>query len=102
MVESAEEKRTLKKKKRKEELPIKETDIMLNDLSAIVANLNEIDMKNSDMTLLAQHLNAHTTSVMKKTCQLMDENIPKIHETFQVIVKYMLNLHKMLKKSLTR
>ena len=70
---------------------------MLNNLSTIMANLNDIDMKNTDMTLLAEHLNAHTTDVMKKTCQLMDENIPKIYETFQVIVKYMLNLHKMLK-----
>ena len=96
-VESTEGKKTPKKKKRKEEQRVSKAD-MLNDLSAIVANLNDIDMKNTDMTLLAEHLNAHTTGVMKKTCQLMDENIPKIYETFQVIVKYTLNLHKMLKR----
>ena len=96
-VETTEEKRTPKKKKRKEEQPANKTD-MLNDLSAIVANLNDMDMRNTDMTLLAEHLNTHTTGVMKKTCQLMDENIPKIYETFQVIVKFVLNLHKMLKR----
>ena len=87
MVESTEEKRTPKKKKRKEEQPANKTGI-LNDLSAIMANLNDMDMKNTDMTLLAEHLNTHTTGVMKKTCQLMDKNIPKIYETFQVIVKF--------------
>ena len=54
-------------------------------------------MKNSDMDLLAKHLDENTQGTLKSAKKLINENLPKIHETFQVIYKYALTLKKMLK-----
>ena len=54
----------------------------------IVANLEELDMKESNMALLAEHLDKHTHGRMKSTMELMEENSPKIYNTFKVIYKF--------------
>ena len=60
-------------------------------------NVEEMEMRNSDMDLLTQHLDAHTVGTLKSGRKLINENIPKINEIFQVISKYVLTLKKMLK-----
>ena len=60
-------------------------------------NMEEMEMRNSDMDLLTQHLDAHTVDTLKSGRILINENIPKINEIFQVISKYVLTLKKMLK-----
>ena len=56
-----------------------------------------MDMKNSDMDLLAKHSDENTQGTLKTAKKLINENLPKIHETFQVIFKYALTVKKMLK-----
>ena len=60
-------------------------------------NIKGMEMKNSEMELLASHLDEHTQGTLKSARTLINENIPKIHETFQVIYKFTLTLKKMLK-----
>ena len=48
----------------------------------IVANLEDLDMKESNMAILAEHLDKYARGRMKSTMELMDENIPKIYDTF--------------------
>ena len=55
-----------------------------------------MEMKNSDMELLAKHLDKNTQGTLKTAKKLINENLPKKHETFQVIYKYALTLKKML------
>ena len=62
----------------------------------IVANLEDLEMKESNMALLAEHLDKHTRGRMKNTLELMEENIPKIYDTFKVICKFTILLKKML------
>ena len=83
--EDEDEKKT--KKMRKED----------TDFKQILKNIEEMEMKNSDMDLLAKHLDKNTQGTLKTTKKLINENLPKIHETFQVIYKYALTLKKMLK-----
>ena len=59
-----------------------------------------MEMKNSDMDLLAKHLDENTQGTLKTAKKLINGNLPKIHETFQVIYKYALTLKKMLKSIL--
>ena len=62
----------------------------------IVANLEDLDMKESNMALLAEHLDKHARGKMKSTMELMEENIPKIYDTFKVICKFTISLKNML------
>ena len=62
----------------------------------IVANLEDLEMKESNMALLAEHLDKHARGRMKNTLELMEENIPKIYDTFKVICKFTTSLKKML------
>ena len=62
----------------------------------IVANLEDLEMKESNMALLAEHLDKHAHGRMKSTWELMEENIPKIYDTFKVICKFTISLKKML------
>ena len=62
----------------------------------IVANLEDLEMKESNMALLTEHLDKHTHGRMKNTLELMEENIPKIYDTFKVICKFTILLKKML------
>ena len=64
----------------------------------IVANLEDLDMKESNMALLAEHLDKHARGKMKSTMELMEENIPKIYDTFKVICKFTISLKKMLNR----
>ena len=79
--------RRKKKKMRKED----------TDFNQIKKNIEEMEMKNSDMELLAKHLDENTQGTLKTAKKLINKNLPKIHETFQVIYKYALTLKKMLK-----
>ena len=67
------------------------------DFKQIKKNIEEMEMKNSDMDLLAKHLDENTQGTLKTAKKLINENLPKIHETFKVIYKYALTLKKMLK-----
>ena len=60
-------------------------------------NVDDMEMRDSDMDLLTQHLDAHTVGTLKSGRKLINENIPKINEIFLVISKYVLTLKKMLK-----
>ena len=62
----------------------------------IMANLEDLEMKESNMALLAEHLDKHTCGRMKSTLELMEENIPKIYDMFKVICKFTISLKKML------
>ena len=62
----------------------------------IVANLEDLEMKESNMALLAEHLDKHARGRMKNTLELIEENIPKIYDTFKVICKFTISLKKML------
>ena len=62
----------------------------------IIANLEDLEMKESNMALLAKHLDKHACGRMKTTVELMEENIPKIYDTFKVICKFTISLKKML------
>ena len=62
----------------------------------IVANLEDLDMKESNMALLTEHLDKNSRGKMKSTMELMEENIPKIYDTFKVICKFTISLKKML------
>ena len=62
----------------------------------IVANLEDLEMKESNMALLAEHLDKHTRGRMKNTLELMEENIHKIYDMFKVICKFTISLKKML------
>ena len=64
----------------------------------IVANLEDLDMKESNMALLAEHLDKHAHGKMKSTMELMEENIPKIYDTFKVICKFTISFKKMLNR----
>ena len=68
--EDEEEKK--KKKMRKEDI----------DFKQIKNNIEEMEMKNSDMELLAKHLDENTQGTLKTAKKLINENVPKIHETF--------------------
>ena len=68
-----------------------------SDFKQIKKDIEEMEMKNSDMDLLAKHLDENTQGTLKTAKKLINENLPKIHETFQVIYKYALTLKKMLK-----
>ena len=63
----------------------------------LMKNIEHMDMKNSQMELLAKHLDEHTIGTLKSAKKLINENIPRIHEIFKVILKYTLTLEKMLK-----
>ena len=63
----------------------------------IMANLEDLDMKESNMALLTEHLDKHARGRMKSTMELMKENIPNIYNTFKVICKFTISLKKMLK-----
>ena len=67
------------------------------DFKQIKKYIEEMEMKNSDMDLLAKHLDENTEGTLKTAKKLINENLPKIQETFQVIYKYALTLKKMLK-----
>ena len=54
------------------------------------------------MDLLAKHLDENTQGTLKTAKKLINENLPKIHETFQVIYKYALTLKKKLKSIQTK
>ena len=54
----------------------------------IVAISEDLDMKGSNMVLLAEHLDKHAPGRMKSTVELMEENIPKFYDTFKVICKF--------------
>ena len=60
----------------------------------IVANLEDLNMKESNMALLAEHLDKHARRRMKSTMELMEENIPKIYDTFKVICKFTISFKK--------
>ena len=62
----------------------------------IMANLEDLDLKESNMALLAEHLDKHAHRKMKSTMELMEENIPQIYDTFKVICKFTISLKKML------
>ena len=62
----------------------------------IIANLEDLEMKESNMAPLAKHLDKHACGRMKTTLELMEENIPKIYDTFKVICKFTISLKKML------
>ena len=47
----------------------------------IVANLEDLEMKESNMAILAEHLDKHAHGRMKSTMELMEENIPKIYRS---------------------
>ena len=76
-----------KKKSRKES----------TDEKKMKKNVGQMEMRDSDMDLLTQHLDAHTVGTLKSGRKLINENIPKINEIFLVISKYVLTLKKMLK-----
>ena len=78
--------------KKKKEMRKEDTDF-----KQIKKNIEEMEMKNSDMDLLAKHLDENTQGTLKTAKKLINENLPKIHETFQVIYEYALTLKKMLK-----
>ena len=52
------------------------------------------------MDLLAKHLDKNTQGTLKTAKKLINENLPKIHKTCQVIYKYALTLNIMLKSIL--
>ena len=55
------------------------------ELLKILSNLEKMDMKETDMGLLAKHLDLHTQGTMKKTIEMMADNIPTIFDTFKII-----------------
>ena len=66
------------------------------ELLNILSNLEKMDMKETDMGLLAKHLDLHTQGTMKKTIETMADNIPTIFDTFKIICKFTMTLKKML------
>ena len=66
------------------------------ELLKILSNLEQMDMKETDMGLLAKHLDLHTQGTMKKTIQMMADNVPAIFDTFKIICKFTMTLKKML------
>ena len=66
------------------------------ELLKILSNLEKMDMKETDMGLLAKHLDLHTQGTMKKTIEMMADNIPTIFDTFKIICKFTMTLKKML------
>ena len=60
----------------------------------IVANLEDLEMKESNMALLPEHLDKHDCGRMKNTLERMEENNPKICDTFKVICKFTISLKK--------
>ena len=66
------------------------------ELLKILSNLEQMDMKETDMGLLAKHLDLHTQGTMKKTINMMAENVPAIFDTFKIICKFTMTLKKML------
>ena len=66
------------------------------ELLKILSNLEKMDMKETDMGLLAQHLDLHTQGTMKKTINMMADNVPAIFDTFKIICKFTMTLKKML------
>ena len=92
-------KKTSEKKKRKiEEEEEGEQQEQVSDLMKIITNMSEMEMKESDMKLLAAHLDKSTVKSVKSTLDVMGENIPVIHDTFKIILKFALTLQKMLKR----
>ena len=66
------------------------------ELLKILSNLEQMDMKETDMGLLAKHLDLHTQGTMKKMIAMMADNVPAIFETFKIICKFTMTLKKML------
>ena len=66
------------------------------ELLKILSNLEQMDMKETDMGLLAKHLDLHTQGTMKKTINMMADNVPAIFDTFKIICKFTMTLKKML------
>ena len=66
------------------------------ELLKILSNLEQMDMKKTDMELLAKHLDLHTQGTMKKTIAMMADNVPAIFDTFKIICKFTMTLKKML------
>ena len=60
-------------------------------------NIKGMEMKNNEMKFLSSHLDKNTQGTLKSARTLINKNIPKIHETFQVIYKITLTSKKMLK-----
>ena len=85
-----------KKNGHKKRKPSSENTRNMEECLKIVANLEDLEMKESNMALLAEHLDKHARGRMKSTMELMEENIPKIYDTFKVICKFTISLKKML------
>ena len=85
-----------KKNRHKKKQSSDENSRSMEQCLNIVANLEDLEMKESNMALLAEHLDKHTRGRMKNTLELMEENIPKIYDTLKVIFKFTISLKKML------
>ena len=83
-----------KKNGHKKRKPSDENTCNMEQCLKIVANLEDLEMKESNMALLAEHLDKHAHGRMKSTLELMEENIPKIYDTFKVICKFTISLKK--------
>ena len=74
----------------------KKTSMDEEEMLKILSNLEQMDMKEMDMGLLAKHLDLHTQGTMKKTINMMADNVPAIFDTFKIICKFTMTLKKML------
>ena len=89
-------KETLSATQEKNDNKKKKTSTDEEEMMKILSNLEQMDMKEMDMGLLAKHLDLHTQGTMKKTINMMADNIPAIFDTFKIICKFTMTLKKML------
>ena len=82
-----------KKNRPKKRKSLDEKTCNMEQCLKIVTNLEDLEMKESNMGLLAEHLDKHTHG---STMELMEENIPKIYDTLKVICKFTISFKKML------
>ena len=67
-----------KKNGHKKKKSLDENSHSMEQCLKIVVNLEDLEMKESNMALLTEHLDKHARGRMKNTLELMEENIPKI------------------------
>ena len=72
-----------KKTRHKKRKPSDENTRNMEQCLRIMANLEDLEMKESNMALLIENLDKHAHGRMKSTMELMEENIPKIYDTLK-------------------